>query len=944
MVVPMLTLVLVASVLTAESWLPGQLFLPLSLDDFPAWSAGEVEADLQPHPNPNWTMSDVLHLLVPGLAVTSEALARGEVPLWDPSQALGLPHIDQVHYSVLYPPAWIPLALGLNGLALLAWFHLVTAGLGMLVYLRSINRSTVAAATGALAFVCSAWITARLHSFPVVGAAVWMPWVLWGLQRGAESGRARYYLSAAVALALSMLAGFPQVTLLIGCTAGLLELGRMVRGLVGKKAGAMSGLAGLAALALGVAFSAVQVLPTLHYMEADSARSEQDLKVLSQEGLEWPLLNQLVAPDFYADAGLPGLNAMALGNVRQAASPSAINRAETSMSVGVVALILAVLAMVFGRTWLSRLWTLIVLAVFSLLLWPELLAQAAAWLPPLRFGNPKRLLLVSTFGLSVLAAGGVDVLRRPYLRITSLGWFLSFAITAWTVWLMIAVPSTSTSGDINDWALRLADEFSLGQVTAEQFYMFTGIEPDSFVRAASTSFRSTLIALLAALMALLIFRPRARPIQSGWGCLARQAPALLPGAVLIELMLSAFPLLRSAPAAAVTADSTQLTTLVASPLVDVARSCAAETGVPPRIARFGNDPPFLRPNFPGLFGLHDLQAYAPMAPRRTIQLLGSFAPAMSINGSQIGGFSSAEEMSSPLVDMLGVAAVLTQEADLLPPGFSEAGVVGHVRVLRNDQVFPRAWCVTDVSDVPIEGVRLNWLSSKRFDPRRSVVLDEPFAWTPSQPFAPDPALGLPLDEDELGDEVSDGDEDPLDEGSQSSSAAASAEPADDEGTDALLADEPDDMADSVAEGDDGETGYETGAVLSALDFAEKEPFSARAVVIDAYRPGTITFRVGPGPDAALVIAESWSDNWEATVDGEEVPLQRANHALMALPVPASAGSDVTLRYDDPLLTKGLTMALGAAVAFAVVVFLLRRRNRPQGQAPAAALRPGDVAR
>jgi len=975
MVVPMLTLVLVALVLTAESWLPGQLFLPLTLDDFPAWSAGEVEADLEPHPNPNWTMSDVLHLLVPGLAVTSEALARGEVPLWDPSQALGLPHIDQVHYSVLYPPAWIPLVLGLNGLALLAWFHLVAAGLGMLVYLRSIHRSTVAAATGALAFVCSAWITARLHSFPVVGAAVWMPWVLWGLQRGAETGRARYYLGGAVALALSMLAGFPQVTLLIGCTAGLIELGRMVRGLVGKKAGAMSGLAGLAALGLGVAFSAVQVLPTLHYMEADSARSEQDLKVLSQEGLEWPLLNQLVAPDFYADAGLPGLNPMALGTIRQASAPAAINRAETSMSVGVVALILAILTMLYGRTWLSRLWTLIVLVVFTLLLWPELFAQAAAWLPPLRFGNPKRLLLISTFGLSVLAAGGVDVLRRPFLRITSLGWFLSFAVTAWTVWLMVAVPSTSTSGDINDWALRLAEEFSLGQVTAEQFFMFSGMEPESFVRAASTSFRSTLIALLAALMALLIFRPRARPIQSGWGCLARQAPALLPGAVLVELMLSAFPLLRSAPAAAVTTDSTQVASLSASPLVDIARSCAAETGVPPRMARFGNDPPFLRPNFPGLFGLHDLQAYAPMAPRRTMQLLGSFAPAMSINGSQIGGFSSAEEMASPLVDMLGVAAVLTQDAELLPPGYTEAGVVGHVRVLRNDEVFPRAWCVTDVSDVAIEGVRLNWLSSKRFDPLRAVVLDEPFDWTPGQPFAPDPALGLPLDlqEEDLSDSGADAAEGVSGEASDAvnsegvgdevaepvAGGPADADPAD--GTDEAGADERDDgldvlVADTEAEVSDGavadrEAEIEEGGsdesesetVLSPLDLADLVPFSARAVVIDVYSPGSITLRVGPGPDAALVIAESWSDNWQATVDGEVVPLQRANHALMALPVPASAGSDVTLRYADPLLTQGLFMALGAGLAFAAVVFVVRRRDRQRGQALSVSSRPGNVA-
>lgn len=904
MVVPMLTLLLVASLLTAESWLPGRLFLPLTLDDFPAWSAGQPEAELLPHPHPNWTMSDVLHLLVPGLAVTAEALSRGELPLWDPSQALGLPHLDQVHYSVLYPPAWIPLALGLKGLVLLAWLHLVVAGVGMLLYLRSLNRSTVAAATGALAFACSAWITARLHSFPVVGAAVWMPWVLWALQRGAETGRARYHLAAALALALSMLAGFPQVTLLVGCTAGLIELARMARGLLRKQGQLLRGVAGLAALALGVAFAAVQVLPTLHYMEAESARSEQDLDILAKEGLEWPLLHHLIAPDYYADAGLAGLHPMALGEIGQATAPAAINRAETSLGVGVVGLILALLTMIFGRTWISRTWTLIVLVVFSLLLWPELLGQAAAWLPPLRFGNPKRLLLVSTCGLSVLAAGGVDVLRRPVLGITSLGWFLSFAVTAWAMWLMIAVPSTSTTGDIDTWALRLAGEFGLGEVTAEQFYMFSGLPPESFVRAGETSFRSTLIALLASLMAVLVFRPKAQPTQAGWTCLARQAPALLAGAVLIELSLSAFPLLRSAPAESVSDDPTQVASFTPSPLVDIVRSCAPESGVPPRLARFGNEPPFLRPNFPGLFGLHDLQAYAPMAPRRTIELLGSFAPAMSINGSQIGGFSSAAELTSPLVDMLGVAAVLTQEPDLLPEGFSEAGVLGHVRVLRNDEVFPRAWCVTDVTDVEIEGVRLNWLSSVRFDPRRAVLLDVPLEWPPGQLFQPDPSTGLLADSESAAGIDDDAHDDAHDEGH-------------------------DDGHDDDGHDDDGHDDDAGEALPVLVDLADVKPFSARAVVIDSYLPGRITLRVGPGPDAALVLAESWSADWEATVDGTVVPIYRADHALMALPVPAGAESEVTLRYNEALPMRGLAMAAAAAAAFAVVVFWLRVRERRQ---------------
>ena len=118
-------LVLLALLLVGESLLPGRLFLPLTPDDFPEWQAGRDPTTLQHHPHPNWSMSDVLHLLVPGLSVSEAAARSGHLPLWDDSQALGVPHLHEVHYGVLYPPAWLALAFGLYGLAWMALLHLV---------------------------------------------------------------------------------------------------------------------------------------------------------------------------------------------------------------------------------------------------------------------------------------------------------------------------------------------------------------------------------------------------------------------------------------------------------------------------------------------------------------------------------------------------------------------------------------------------------------------------------------------------------------------------------------------------------------------------------------------------------------------------------------------------------------------------------------------------
>jgi hypothetical protein len=132
---------LLATLLLAESLvLPGRVLLPLLPDDFPAWQAGRDPAELARHEHPNWCMSDVLHLIVPGLRVNAEAAARGELPLWDGSQALGVPHLHEVHHGVLYPPAWLPVWLGYDGLAWAAWLHLVVAATGMLAYLHAIGR------------------------------------------------------------------------------------------------------------------------------------------------------------------------------------------------------------------------------------------------------------------------------------------------------------------------------------------------------------------------------------------------------------------------------------------------------------------------------------------------------------------------------------------------------------------------------------------------------------------------------------------------------------------------------------------------------------------------------------------------------------------------------------------------------------------------------------
>lgn len=725
-VIAVLVMALAAALLVGESLLPGRVLLPLLPDDFPDWSVGRAPEDLVRHPTPNWSMSDVLHLLVPGYAVTRGALERGELPLWDPSQALGVPHIDQVHYGVFYPPAWLPVAFGFPALGWLAAFHLVAAGLGMWLYLGALGRSPHARVLGACCFLAGAWFTARLHNGSVAGAAAWLPWILAGLERGAGASRTRGYALAAVATALSWLAGFPQVTVLVLCTAGVLELGRAVTTTCvardGRRAASRFAWA-MGALLLGALLAAPQLVPTVEYLFTQSSRVDQSPELLALEGLEWPLLKHLLVPDYYAAAHVNGVHPLALGALRQAVNFAALNRPEVSMAIGTPGLLLALAAMLFGRRWITRAWTGLVLVLFALLLLPQVFTVVATLLPPLRLGNPKRLLLITSFGLAVLAAGGFDLVRKGSMRVATTAWLLSLLAMAGACVLMLAVPSTAESASMDRWAVDLARQMDMPQLGAEDVYRI--VPAENFRAASDAAFGGASLAMLMALAGVLLFRPRATITPRQWTTHAARRPALVLVLVLAELILVGRPLLRAAPMDAVTSQPGRIDRLAVPALVSAVRAATPGSAAPVRMARVGNEPSWLRPNLPGIYGLHDVQAYAPMVPRRVAELLGAAAPEMVVSGSALGGVDDAS-LGSPVLDMLSVGIVLSHHEGTLPAGFVETERVGHVRVLRNDEALPRAWFVPGAGVTKIESdeERLAACASGDFDPRAAVFVEQ----------------------------------------------------------------------------------------------------------------------------------------------------------------------------------------------------------------------------
>ncbi len=142
-----------------------------------------------------------------------ESLWKGELPLWNPLNDLGLPFLAQWNTMVLYPPSLFYALFPLWwSLPVFCVAHLWLAGLGMyfLAYRWTGNR--LAAAVAGVAFAING-LTLNLLTSPNDCAALgWMPWVVLTTERACQRG-GRSLITASVVGALQMLAGAPEAIL-----------------------------------------------------------------------------------------------------------------------------------------------------------------------------------------------------------------------------------------------------------------------------------------------------------------------------------------------------------------------------------------------------------------------------------------------------------------------------------------------------------------------------------------------------------------------------------------------------------------------------------------------------------------------------------------------------------------------------------------------------------
>ncbi|MEY4200957.1 MAG: hypothetical protein RLZZ265_2697 [Verrucomicrobiota bacterium] len=167
---------------------------------------------------------DFGHFAYPLAQYQRDCFWRGEIPLWNPYNSCGLPHLAQWNTMCLYPGALIyllgpmPWALGLFSLA-----HLMLAGAGAYRLAHHWTGNRFAACVGGLAFAFNGFTLHAVMWPNNIAALAWAPWLWLLVERACKEG-GRTLLLAALVGAMQMLAGAPEVILLTWAIAALLAL------------------------------------------------------------------------------------------------------------------------------------------------------------------------------------------------------------------------------------------------------------------------------------------------------------------------------------------------------------------------------------------------------------------------------------------------------------------------------------------------------------------------------------------------------------------------------------------------------------------------------------------------------------------------------------------------------------------------------------------------
>jgi len=352
-------------------------------------------------PFKNFLITDPVRQQIPWRKLAVDSFQSGVLPGWNPYTFAGTPLDANIQAAAYYP---LNILFGVMPFVW-AWTTGVMlqpflAGLFMFLYLRGLKRSRGASVIGALAWSYGGFAVAWLEWNTIVHAALWMPLALLSVDRMTHGGRHNsvrlWTILLAVSLVMTITAGHAQVA---AYSIGIICVYSIWR-LRAAKHAHVRVLA--AAFGIAAAVSSAAWIPVLRFLPQTGRIADATAWKTSGWFMPWQHLVQFVAPDYF-------------GNPATMNYWGSWNYGEFIGYIGVAPLVFALTALFLPGVPMFFTAALVV-SLLCMLPNPVSVIPYSLHFPLISVLQPTRLLVVTCYSLSVLAAFGFDAFMERKRR------------------------------------------------------------------------------------------------------------------------------------------------------------------------------------------------------------------------------------------------------------------------------------------------------------------------------------------------------------------------------------------------------------------------------------------------------------------------------------------------------------------------------------------------
>ncbi len=757
--------------------LPLILFAPVTLGNrtlLPAdnllavepWHSAAAQFGASPQPVPhNKLLDDLVLENYPWKKFILESLHAAQLPLWNPYQFAGLPFLAAGQSSALYPFAIIfyvvPLARA-YGIFIVSQFFL--AGLLAYLFLRVLGLRRLGAAFGAIVYELSLFMIVSVVFPMIVAGAAWLPLVLLAIelavrQQPALGGRPAtipWVALGAGTIGVQILAGHVEITyysLLVAGAYAAWRLGseflrrRRAHGLPLAARRLILRSLGLLALAgLGAALGAIQFIPLFEIVEHNFRSGSASFEQIIGWAYPWRHALAFLVPNIFGNPSHHGYFDLftwrwTAATVNAQGQPidnifwGVKNYVEGGAYVGLLPLLLVAVAFM---AWVRRLRRgqpdddraglplgfFFVLGLLALAFaFPTRLYALIFWLPGInQLHSPFRWVWPLSLCVAVLSGAGLDALGASEVTATVRRWPLA---RVWRVACLWAEPSLVTGlAGLAVWGGAL---LTLGLVAARIGYDALGVgrlmdRLLTRLALADTAFANgrmffsyeapwlLAFAILLAGSGLVLRLSRSGLAWGGrpvWQFLAL-------GVLVVDLWAAGWGFNPSANPNILT---------YTPPSVDFLRQ-------DPSLWRFTTfDSQGAKPfnaNQGWYFDFYDIRGYDSIFSQQYKRYMELIQPQTELDYNRIAPISDPAALNSPLLDLLNVKYLISQEGITNPK--YQLVYSAEVKIYENTTALPRAFLLPQTATLiaPDFGQAV-----QRYDPRKFVIVEQPGAAPPA---------------------------------------------------------------------------------------------------------------------------------------------------------------------------------------------------------------------